>query len=400
MARPRDEVRRERDDREKAARTERRSHDEPPHANGHDRVRKVAVVGLNDLGVTERQDNMVGGIIGEGQFGVVYGESGSGKSFLSFDMAMHYALKWEWMGHKIGGEGACVYIAAEGRGGWANRVDAFCQHHNLDEEARAMCPFAFIIEGVNLGRTGNGDITAVVVAITAFAARIGVAVKLVVVDTMARATPGSNENDAGDMGAFVANMDTIRRATGASVLVVHHSGKNANLGARGHSSLRAACDTELEVERTDAGRVLRIRKSRDGADADEQAFTLQVVDIGRDADGQAITSCIIASADMVDAGKSKSRRRKPLAAWELALEYLDRTLIDQPVASGHGNVRCKVADWQKALERASILPAPDVNPKTGKATSTHRTKWFKIQDNCQRRKVIEIEGDLCWRIDV
>jgi len=31
-------------------------------------------------------------------------------------------------------------------------------------------------------------------------------------------------------------------------MIIHHSGKDKNKGARGHSSLRAAVDTEIEIK--------------------------------------------------------------------------------------------------------------------------------------------------------
>ena len=368
----------------------------PPLANGHDphhvKQREIALVGLHEMGTTDAQDNLIHGILGDAQFGMVYGESGSGKSFLTFDMAVHFALGREWMGHKVAG-GGVLYIAAEGRGGWAHRVEAWCRHHALDEEARALAPFAFILETINLGRHGNGDIDAVIRAADGFAKRIEPP-KLIVVDTMARATPGSNENDAADMGAFVANIDRIRRATKATPITVHHSGKNQNLGARGHSSLRAAMDTELEVERTDAGRVIRTRKSRDGRDDAEQAFNLEVVTVATDPEGKEITSCVVVPADIAAVGK---RRSKDKTAWQLAGDYLSNTLVDHPASVGNDHrfpthvPITTVARFREALERASIID--------GASAGTRRVQWKRIKDALIRKGHLRIEGDYCWRPD-
>ncbi len=284
-------------------------------------VRQIDLVGWENMGATDMQTNLIAGIIGSEQFGMVYGESGSGKSFLTFDMVAHYALGVEWMGHKVKG-GGVLYIAAEGRGGWANRVAAFCQHHGIDEEKKVMTPFAFILDSVNLGRTGNGDVAAVIDAAKRAEDRFRTAVDLIVIDTMARATPGSNENDAGDMGAFVGNMDAIRRATKASPLIVHHSGKNAAMGARGHSSLRAAVDAELEIERSKGGRVMRIRKSRDATDTEEVGFELRVIEIGTDAEQQPISSCIVVRSDVA----VQSRSTPPPKSLKLLISVLEQSL--------------------------------------------------------------------------
>lgn len=387
MARPRDEVRRE----------QRAAHATPPaapkqHVNG--KLREIAVLGLHELGTSERQDNMIGGMLGSEQFAMIYGESGSGKSFLAFDMAMHYALAREWMGRKVKG-GGVLYIAAEGKSSWANRVEAFCQTHEIDEEKRATTPFGFVLETINLGRAGNGDVAAVIAACERWGNRLDTAIDLIIVDTMARATPGSNENDAADMSAFVSNMDTIRKATHASQLIVHHSGKNAALGARGHSSLRAAVDLELEVERIEGNRLLRIRKSRDGSDdGDEQPFGLVPVEIGRDDDGEPITSCIVKPGDPdqpMPRRKAHKRER-----WQLALDELNNTLVNYPETSPGGRLpninMTTLAHFRQACERASIID--------GEKPNTRNQQWTRgIKRQLQDRGHLKIDGELCWRPD-
>lgn len=389
---PLDEAKRRRAEKEAAAKPK-----PGPRVNGHDprdNVREIALVGLHELGSTDAQDNLIHGIIGEAQFGMVYGESGSGKSFLTFDMAVHFALGREWMGHKVTG-GGVIYIAAEGRGGWAHRVEAWCKHHQLDEEARARAAFAFILETINLGRSANGDIDAVIRAAETFANRNEQQpARMIVVDTMARATPGSNENDAADMGAFVGNMDRIRQATSAALVVVHHSGKNASLGARGHSSLRAAVDTELEVERTDSGRVMRVRKNRDGDDGGALAFNLQVVTIGTDAEGAAVTSCVaVATSDKVPA--KKRGRSTSKSDWQIGADYLQNTVIDAPVEVGNSSRLptsvpvTTVQRFKEALERASIID--------GETADSRRQQWKRLKDNMRKHGALMIEGDYCWR---
>jgi RecA/RadA recombinase len=391
-----DEAKRRRAEKEAATRQSQPGADVPPLRNGHDhKPREIEVADWNSLSRPQAHDNLVGGLVGNDQLVMVYGESGSGKSFITFDMVAHYALGREWMGHKVKG-GGVLYIAAEGSGGWANRVEAFCRHHNLDEEARAMIPFGFVLENVNLGRTGNGDVAAVMRAAERWAKRINASIDIIVVDTMARATPGANENDAADMGAFVANMDAIRRQTKATPITVHHSGKNQTLGARGHSSLRAAMDAELEVERTDAGRVIRTRKSRDGFDNAEQAFNLEVVEVGTDEEGQPITSCVVVPADIGTVGKRRKTTKRQ--RWQLALDVLDNALVDFPEPSPGGRLpnvnMTTVAHFRQALERASII-----NTEATKNTQTQQ--WVRsIKSALQERGHLRIEGDLCWRPDM
>jgi KaiC/GvpD/RAD55 family RecA-like ATPase len=363
-------------------------------ANGNGRHLKRT--GWHELSEIEAQDQLVHGLIGGNQLAVLYGESGSGKSFLAFDFGAHFALGREWLGHAVAG-GGVLYIAAEGRGGWSNRVAAFCQHHDLDEEARTMIPFQFVLESVNLGRNGGLDAAAVIDAAREASEEFGRPVRLIFVDTMARAMPGSNENDPVDMGAFVANADAIREATGATVVIVHHTGKNAALGARGHSSLRAAVDTELEVERTESARMLRVRKSRDGNDGFEMAFRLDTVEIGRDAADQAITSCIISGADAEEHRKAKAAKARPLAQWQLAADYLKNTLVDYPetvAPNGRfptGIPVTTITRFREQLGRASIID--------GETDASKRQQWKRIKDRMLAKGLMRIEGEYCWRPD-
>jgi AAA domain len=344
-----EEAKRRRSEREAAARPEQPDRDERPprqHVNG--RLREIAIADWNELGAVVAQDILIGDMLGPEQLGMIYGESGSGKSFLTFDMVAHYALSSEWMGHKVKG-GGVLYIAAEGRGAWANRVEAFCRHHKIDEETRAMVPFGFVLESINLGRSGNGDVAAIIRAVERLRQKINREVDLIVVDTMARATPGSNENDAGDMSAFVANMDAIRQQTKATQLIVHHSGKNQALGARGHSSLRAAVDLELEIERSATGRVLKLRKSRDGNDGMQQPFQLLAVEIGRTIDDdQPVTSCVVQQAEAIEPVAKARRPAKSQRSLFTAIDQaLDRHGIELQLPDNGPKVKAVNRDYAR-----------------------------------------------------
>ena len=94
------------------------------------------------------------------------------------------------------------------------------------------------------------------------------------------------------MTALIANIDKVRHATGAHTLIVHHSGKNAAQGARGHSSLRAATDTEIEIAKTGENfAVAKIKKQRDLEQADDMGFRLEKMLVGTNKRGKELTSC-------------------------------------------------------------------------------------------------------------
>jgi hypothetical protein len=104
----------------------------------------------------------------------------------------------------------------------------------------------------------------------------------------------------------------IHEVTGALVLLIHHSGKDATKGARGWSGVRAACDAELEVVRSEAGRALRLTKNKDGEDGLEWGFDLEVVQIGVDEDLEPITSCVVIETAMPVIGAGALRKLGPV----------------------------------------------------------------------------------------
>ena len=57
-----------------------------------------------------------------------------------------------------------------------------------------------------------------------------------------------NESSAQDMGEFIQVCDEIKDKTGATVLIVHHTGKDGAT-ARGSYSLTAAVDFQIKTTR-------------------------------------------------------------------------------------------------------------------------------------------------------
>jgi AAA domain/Primase C terminal 2 (PriCT-2) len=227
---------------------------------------------------------IIKGVLPKAELVVLYGESGSGKSFLALQMAAAIARGVPWRGLKTR-PGRVVYIAAEGAGGFRNRCVAYAQAEGIE---LADLPLDIIAEAPNLLLKEDAKDVA---------KGIGRA-DVVFVDTWAQVTPGGNENAGEDMGKALSHCKGIKRATGAVVVLVHHSGKDASKGARGWSGLRAAADAELEVVRSPGGRSLRTAKQKDGADDLEWGFALETVQLGVDEDLDPITSCIVVDAEV------------------------------------------------------------------------------------------------------
>ena len=241
-------------------------------------------------------DDFVEGLLISGAMSVVYGPSNCGKTFFASDLSLHIALGWRWRDLEVE-QGGVIYIAAEGAHGIKNRVAAFKKHHNIDG-----IPFAVLPTTVNMSDAA-GDIDKLINTVRLAARKYG-RISMVVVDTLARVMVG-NENAAEDMNALIVNCDRLRHVTNAHVMIIHHSGKQREAGARGSSALRAATDTEIEIDKVDNISTAQVTKQRELECVGVYNFGLEIVKLGQNPRGKAVTSCIV-----VEAAEPRGRRRE------------------------------------------------------------------------------------------
>jgi hypothetical protein len=92
-------------------------------------------------------------------------------------------------------------------------------------------------------------------------------IRLVVVDNLGTIT-GKAEENTGDMVQVMANLRHLAESTGAAVIIVHHQRKgNGTIGragetVRGHSSIEAALDLALLVEREEHSEDIKVKSTK------------------------------------------------------------------------------------------------------------------------------------------
>lgn len=231
----------------------------------------------------------VRGVLPEQGLAAIYGPSGSGKSFLAIDLCAAIARGRPWFDKHVTGA-PVVYLALEGEAGIRLRVQAWEKHH----QEKLPDGLNFILEPFDL--TSQQDLANLLAVLP----RGGVCI----IDTLNRAAPGLDENASKDMGQVLKAAKTIQAQTAGLVVLVHHTGKDAGKGLRGHSSLFAAMDAVIEVERAPGLRSWRVGKAKDGEDGASYTFDQKIVDVGQDEDGFSETSCVIVPA-MADVVKPK-----------------------------------------------------------------------------------------------
>ena len=262
---------------------------------------RFAIVPAHEFATGANPTWVIKDVLPQAELVVMYGASGSGKSFLALDMAAAIARGVEWRGKRVR-QGRVAYIAAEGGGGFRKRLKAYGQHNEID---LASLELGVIHAAPNMMEAK--DAADVVKAIKAWGGA-----DIVIVDTFAQVMPGANENAGEDVGKALTHCKRIHELTGAMIILIHHAGKDASKGARGWSGLRAAADAELEVVREATGRSLRLTKSKDGEDGMAWGFDLEIIAVGVDEDLDPITSCVVIEAQMPVPGAGPARKLGPV----------------------------------------------------------------------------------------
>ena len=306
---------------------------------------------------------MVKGWLGQQQMSVVYGPSNVGKSFFCLDLAYCIAANIEWRGHKVKG-GAVLYLATEGGNAFRNRVYALHKQY-----AAGDVPLAVRASPVNL-LNPEADMPELGALCKEIEEQHG-KLSLIVIDTLSRAMAGGTENGPEDMTSFIANIDALRDYTGAHTMIVHHTGKDAAQGARGHSSLRAATDTEIELEVNGTLRTATATKQRDLEPAKPFAFKLQIHELGTDPDDDPVTTCTIQEAD--DAELQDAKQKRPKGRNQIALLEAFKQMRDD----GIGEKNPSGVGWPEA-NQYWIIDAQDFEAfARGKLTGANPRSTFK-----------------------
>lgn len=211
----------------------------------------------------------------------IFGPSGAAKSFLALDMAAAIGEGAQWFGHRV--KPACaLYVALEGEAGFRLRLEAW----EVGHERAFPGDVRFLFDPFRV--TSREDVLGLASAIEAAGGA-----ELIVIDTLNRAAPDADENSAEGMGGILDGVKALQMMTGGLVLLVHHTGKDAAKGMRGHSSLFAAMDAAIEVARNGDSREWKVAKSKDGKDGQTHPFGLAHIDLGHDEEGEPFSSCCI-----------------------------------------------------------------------------------------------------------
>ncbi|SEH79504.1 AAA domain-containing protein [Rhizobium tibeticum] len=283
--------------------------DKAKATTGRKRFEFMSLDDIERAFLVEPKEPLIDGLLDQGTLSVVYGASNVGKTFICLDMAWAIAQGRQWAGQATRKTGV-LYIAAEGGTGVLGRVLALNQIHGRPGAK----DFVLLRSKLNFYKS-DADAKELLTEARAYGLEnIG----LIVVDTLARSMDGGDESATKDMSVVVGHLDNLRKATGAHVMLVHHSGKDETKGARGSSALRAATDTEIELRKTDeesaTGGTITTTKQRDMDGSFSRAFTLETVKLGG-GDHREASSCVArVSAEKAQRGSAPTEPQREVMA--------------------------------------------------------------------------------------
>jgi 5S rRNA maturation endonuclease (ribonuclease M5) len=300
---------------------------------------KAAIESQDDYFLTQKPGELkrmppvewlVDGLLTQYGFSVMYGAPASGKSFIALDMALSVATGRPWQGQPVKQSAVC-YIAAEGGGGFGKRIASWDAHNGVNSDDAPM----FLINTAIKFREED-DVTKLLATIDKVAENEDVKFGLVIVDTVARALLGGDENSATDMGLFVEACDAIKAHTGGAVMGVHHAGKDATRGMRGSTALLGGVETSLMVSKSEEYVILRTEKQKDAEPMGD--VVMKLTPIATLSDPSAV---LIRTDEKPKSAQKKNNWRDDPQAYH-AFQALQNLLIDQ------GGKRVQASSWHEA----------------------------------------------------
>ena len=291
-------------------------------------------------------DWLIDGVLECGGFGLLFGDPATGKSFLALDWACRIATGIEWRGRPVQ-RGTVLYVCGEGFGGIGRRLRAWSQQTGTSLDGAPLY----------ISRYGENFLSDEMMEETVEEWRSAPSpIRLIVVDTMARATPGMNEDRANEIGKFVERCDDIRDTfPGAAILVLHHSPHSDKGRAKGSIALRGAVDFEAGLMTTSEEGVVKLTctKLKDGEPFSDTFLRFQPIDLGNGITSAALVECEAPAPRSGKARKVKLSANDKLFLLALGIEPVDESKVRDAFLGRHpsGNRESAAKRYTRARRR-------------------------------------------------
>jgi hypothetical protein len=297
----------------------------------------------------------IAGILQTSTVSLIFGPSGTGKTFLGLDIAGHVARGMNWLGRRVK-QSNVLYVFAEGKYGLKPRILAWRKHHEQNTSPN----IRFIARPVQLVNDRQMLLDTV--------AEQEVTPALIVIDTFSNCAVGMNQNDRADVFKVLSTAHDLVREHGCHVMIVHHTNRQDMVN--GSAAFKNHVDTMVSLSRAseDAPIIVHCEKQRDAEPFEDITLQLQVIQLYTDPETlEQVNSCAVIAGTATTTQKVTTQ--------------VERRMLDVLTSLG----RTSYNAWRKKCQDAKIV----------KATSFYGYV-SRLVDNNRVRKDAEGPGRRTW----
>lgn len=249
--------------------------------------------------------------------GVLSGPSQGGKTFVAMHLARALATGKGFFGVEPDDRGGTILLTGEGRRSVLARM------HALGEPERMP-----VVSGDTSNLSAAGALEALAVELRAkmdtMLVEFGLPVRLIVIDTLSSSGLLADENDNSEVGVVMKSLSKLSEILNVFIIVTHHPPKDGK-GQRGAGAIFNDVDVVIEIEREKSNSIrdLKVTKARDAQQRTLGVFTLVPTPLGSDSRGRTVTSCYVSDAPPSERDLTKSPKHV-----ELLLQSIEWAIVE------------------------------------------------------------------------
>jgi putative DNA primase/helicase len=298
-----------------------------------------------------KTDWLIEGFIPADSTVLIFGEPESGKSLVVVEMACCIASGHDWTDKPVK-QGEVVYIAGEGFNGLSKRLNALIQEKGLLVEH-----LHFSNSSMDLMHSDSVD------EVLATVRNIH-NLRLIIIDTLHRNFTG-DESSSRDFAYVLKHCEQLRLATGATIMLVHHSGHGDKNRGRGSSSIKGGMDAEFKISNANGIINIHCTKMKEDEKPKDTKFNLKSLTIGEDDDGKPITAPILKKSTTFFTADTACESATPNPTEQQVLNALVRLTAEK-------NGPVPRPDWKAVAVEAIPVKADSKDPLGSKTKRFNR----------------------------
>lgn len=298
--------------------------------------RSLRLYSIEDIYQTPNAKYLLGKLLEEATISLIFGVSGTGKTFTALDIALSIAHGLRWQGLQTQ-TGPVWFVNTEGPRGLKKRLMAWYKEH---PQLTPSPNFHIIPWSLDL-RENIADLLTTLEQ----HAKAGESPKLIVLDNFSMCVPGADQNSQAEISAVLRSLyEDIIKVYGCHIMLVHHTNKDGDFN--GTMAFRNHVDAMLELRKEDKTMkdspiLFTSRKVRDEDDIPDIRIQLKQVTLYFDEDIQEnVTSCVVVSCNAPQPEKTTP---------DIYIKVLE-------ILRAHGQLNC--SQWAKSCLEAYQISRP------------------------------------------